>query len=375
MKILLIGSGNRATAYARYFKNEIAFVYDENNKKPDLLIKQFNLGNAVNISSLDDATDFDAIIVATPDHTHAEVMEWAVLKNVPILLEKPVEVSREGLGKLYRITKNHGSGIVLGFGLRYTFMYRKILELLDEGTIGEVASIEACETLDEIHAAKFFRRWHRNSEKSGGFINTKCSHDMDILLLAANSMPRYVSSFGANGIFSRTIGNERCNEQCSEYESCIYVDDNEYIFSTADPGICPFNIDSDIIDRQSVNMIFENNITAVFTVTMHSDKGNRTIRIHGEKGKIEASFDEQAVSLDVKGMERKIFSPEDTGGSHGGGDRGLCEFFRRCYEKGDFPNQISDGIRASALALAAEEARLEHKIADFMEFIDYIEGK
>jgi predicted dehydrogenase len=375
MRILLIGSGNRATAYAGYFRDDIAIIYDPDIKKPPLLIEKYNLIHASMIKDYKKADDFDAIIVASPDHTHLEVMEWAVKKKKPILLEKPVEVSLEALKKLYEIASDYKYGIVLGFGLRYTFMYSKIIELLEKGDIGRVVSIEAAETLGELHAAKFFRRWHRESRLSGGMLNTKCSHDMDIINIIANALPEKISSFGNNMLFKRKRGLLSCSKECPEFCSCIYIDENEYIFSSADPRICPFNIESDIVDHQSVNILFENGITAVFTLTMHSSKGNRTIRIHGENGIIEAGFETQEVLLECKGRPNRIYKPEDTCGSHGGGDIGLCEFFRVCHENGNFPNQLEAGILASATALAADVSRIDGSIVDFKEILNYIQGK
>lgn len=371
----MIGSGNRATAYAGYFNEDITYVYDPDIKKPPLLIERYNLINAVMVNDYKNTDYFDAIIVASPDHTHLEVMEWAVTKKKPILLEKPVEVSLDALKKLYEIASDYKYGIVLGFGLRYTFMYRKIIELIEEGVIGPLVSIEASETLGELHAAKFFRRWHRESRLSGGMLNTKCSHDMDIINIVAGAFPKRISSFGNNMLFKRKRGLPICSKDCPEFGKCIYVDESAYVFSSVDARICPFNIESDIVDHQSVNILFENNITAVFTLTMHSSKGNRTIRIHGEKGLIKGEFETQEVLLECKGKPNGIYKPKDTGGSHGGGDIGLCEFFRKCYENEYFPNQLEAGILASATALAADISRIDGSIVDFTEILNYIQGK
>ena len=372
MKVLLIGSGNRATAYAQYFRDEIVYVCDTDALKPPMLIKEYNLTSAVPLNDYKDAVDYDVIIIATPDHTHLEVMEWAVTCKVPILLEKPVEVNLDSLSALEKTAWDYKYGIVLGFGLRYTFMYNKIIELLAENVLGSIVSIEAAETLGEIHAAKFFRRWHRDSRLSGGLLNTKCCHDMDIINIIASSLPKRISSFGSNMVFEQKRGIKRCGEDCPEYNGCIYVDGNEYMFSSADTSICPFNIESDIVDHQVVNIVFENGITAVFTLSMHSSKGNRTIKVHGEKGSIEASFENQEVILELKNQPGKVFEPDDTMGDHGGGDRGLCEYFRECFGRGKFPNQIQAGILASATALAADASRLGVKIVDFTEILNYI---
>jgi predicted dehydrogenase len=254
-------------------------------------------------------------------------------------------------------------------------MYKTILSLLAEERIGSVISVEACESLDPVHAAKFFRRWHRHSELSGGFLNTKCSHDMDMINMVVPGNPVYISSFGRNTFFKPGRGEQRCTEKCSEYKFCRFVDRNNYKFSTADTGICPFNIDSDIVDHQVAAIEFDTGATAVFTVSMHSDKGDRHIRIHGTEGSVRASFSDQKVYLMKTGEEDRIFRPDDTGGSHGGGDRELCRKFKDCITNNEFTNQIRDGVIASAMALAADESRLSGKVIDIKLFADYINNK
>ncbi|MBN2557364.1 MAG: Gfo/Idh/MocA family oxidoreductase [Clostridia bacterium] len=373
MKALLVGSGNRGTAYATYLKEGIHAVCDRDIEKARRLIGEFGLVNASAYDDYRKCTGFDSIIIAVPDHMHEEVFLWALKSGKPILLEKPVAVNNGSLRKMHEAGADYKSAIILGFGLRYTFMYRKVLGLLSEGAIGDVVAIEASETLGRLHAAKFFRRWHRFSEFSGGLMNTKCSHDMDILNLAAASRMRYVSSFGSNTVFSKGFGNDVCNETCKEYETCPYADDSEGYYSTADLTVCPYRAESDIVDHQSVLIEFENGITAVFTLTMHSGKGDRIIRVHGSKGMISARFEDQKVMLTMNHpFHEQTFGPGETWGSHGGGDRLLCGHFVDAVLNNTCENQLADGILASAAALAADESRLYGRIVDMRDFVCYM---
>ncbi len=375
MKILLIGSGNRAKAYAKYLKSEIAFVSDVIKEKAEMLIREYSLENASALQDYKACLIADAIIIAVPDYNHEEVFNWAIGQNVPLLLEKPVAVTRGSLERIYSKGANYQKSIILGFTLRYTFMYRKILELLKQKTIGEVITVEAAEMLEPVHAAKFFRRWHRFEKNSGGFLNTKCSHDMDMIHQVAPGRPLYISSFGSNKIFKPGKGVDICTEACSEYKNCRFVDKNIYKFSTADPSLCPYKVDSDIVDHQVIAMEFDSGATVVFTVTMHSDKGDRHVHIHGTAGSIKASFYDQKVYLLKTGEEDRIFVPESTAGSHGGGDALLCSNFLDCIRGKSSENQLEDGIMASVMALAADESRKNGKVIDMTSFADYMYNK
>lgn len=375
MRILLIGSGNRAKAYAMYFKEEIACVCDLNITKANLLIKEYKLKNAVSVKEYTNLGKFDGIIIAVPDYVHEDVFHWAIKQNVPLLLEKPVAVTNDSLKRMFEAGKDFKKGIILGFTLRYTPMYLRILELLRKDSIGELISVEAAELVGPVHAAKFFRRWHRFTKYSGGFLNTKCSHDMDIINQMLPGTPRFIASFGSNTIFKPGKGQDKCTKACPEYDVCRFVDTTEYKFSTADIAMCPYNVESDIIDHQVVSMEFNDKTTAVFTVTMHSDKGDRHVHIHGTSGSIKASFSDQIVYLCKTGKPDEAFKPDNTSGSHGGGDRILCNQFKECILKGKGENQLKDGVTASAMAFAADKSRTEGKVVDMEIFADYIHIK
>ena len=130
------------------------------------------------------------------------------------------------------------------------------------------------------------------------------------------------------------------------------------------------------MDHQVVSMVFDSGVTVVFTVTMHSDKGNRHIHIHGTDGSIEAEFSDQRVKLFKTGEKKSvIFEPINTGGSHGGGDITMCTKFIDCVENNSRVNHLSDGVLASAMALAADESRKSGKIIDMRIFADYMNMK
>ena len=110
MRILLIGSGNRARAYAEYLKEEIAYVCDVKIEKAKLLIQEYGLFNTKACATFDGIKDIDGIVIAVPDYEHEVVFGKIVSYGVPVLLEKPVSVTNESLKRMY--------GIGIGFWLR-----------------------------------------------------------------------------------------------------------------------------------------------------------------------------------------------------------------------------------------------------------------
>lgn len=70
-----------------------------------------------------------------------------------------------------------------GYVLRYTPFFRKMKELINDGRIGKIVSIQHNENEGYWHHAHGYVRgpWN-NSEKSSPYILAKACHDIDLIL-------------------------------------------------------------------------------------------------------------------------------------------------------------------------------------------------
>ena len=100
--------------------------------------------------------------------------------------------------ELAALAEKLGRKVIVGHVLRYTPFYCRLKAVLDEGTIGEVVSVQAIEKVCYWHQAHSFVRGNwRNSGTSSAMILQKCCHDMDILLWLTGKRCKTVSSFGS----------------------------------------------------------------------------------------------------------------------------------------------------------------------------------
>ncbi|MBN2852694.1 MAG: Gfo/Idh/MocA family oxidoreductase [Clostridia bacterium] len=378
MNIGIIGIGNRATAYFKlpeYGSDiRITALCDTNDSNLDTAIQDFFHGDE-SIRRYNDymdlmaCDDIDAVVICSPDTTHVSIVEEAMKRNKRILLEKPVATTGDDLIRLYQHSINYKKTILPGFVLRYTDLYQKVKEIVDSGEIGEIITLEANETLSPIHAASFFRRWHRLSVNNGGFLNAKCSHDLDLISMMTSRKPLYVSSFGSNIHFNHHHSKSILCSQCEKLMSCKYVDQTINKLSSADYDLCPYLVDSDIVDHQVVSILYEGGITASFTVSMHASAGNRMMTVYGSEGTIRSDFVKQEVIVDyIKPQRQEIYKIDELSPGHGGGDEKLCRLF---IDKSD-NNQVYDGIMSTAIALAAEKSRNKKMVISMKEFASYL---
>src|SRR5690606_6721771 len=71
--------------------------------------------------------------------------------------------------------------LIVGFNYRWSPYMTKIKELIMNGEIGEVTSVDFNWYLNTHHGASYFRRWHGLMNKGGSLWIHKATHHFDLL--------------------------------------------------------------------------------------------------------------------------------------------------------------------------------------------------
>ncbi len=83
----------------------------------------------------------DAVIVAVPDRLHAEMVRAVLNAGRHVLCEKPITIDAESARGLRDLAAATTSISMMAFTYRYTLALRQARELIDDGAIGDVASV------------------------------------------------------------------------------------------------------------------------------------------------------------------------------------------------------------------------------------------
>lgn len=164
----------------------------------------------------------------------------ALEKGYHILMEKPISPSAEDCNKLLEASRKYDRKIVVCHVLRYTPFFSKIKEIISEGTIGDVVTIQAIENVGYWHQAHSFVRGNwRNSNTTSPMCLQKTCHDFDLYLWLADKTPKRVSSMGDTYFFKEACAPEgaalRCMDGCKAKENCPF-DAEKFISPTSVPA-------------------------------------------------------------------------------------------------------------------------------------------
>jgi len=100
----------------------------------------------------------DAVIVTSPDHTHADYIVRALQSGCDVITEKPLTIDAESCRCIFAARKASGGAITVGFNYRYSPVRTLAKEVLRSGVIGPVTAVNFEWRLDTHHGADYFRR-------------------------------------------------------------------------------------------------------------------------------------------------------------------------------------------------------------------------
>ncbi len=346
----------------------------------------------------------DRLIITTPDFTHADYIVEALEAGADVVVEKPLTTTEEGVHRIAEAVERTGRNVVVTFNYRYSPRNWALKKLISEGEIGQVTSVHFEWLLDTAHGADYFRRWHREKDKSGGLLIHKASHHFDLVNWWLADVPTKVYAsgglrfYGAENARARGLG-DRPERGTTDHPARdafsldlrtdpvfkgLYYDQEHHDGYIRDRDV--FDEGITIEDNMSLVVDYSRGASMSYTLSAHGPWEGYTVYVNGTEGRAELTVVERgAVALDGEGyvvvdpsarpdvvvddgarpvserllLQRQFGSaveieiPEGEG-AHGGADDDLLrEVFRGPQE--DPLGRASgwpDGVRAVAVGLA-----------------------
>ena len=202
----------------------------------------------------------DALIIATPNHTHLEVMQVAAHSGKVVFLEKPIATTLADAQEISELAQKHQLNLHIGLQYRFKSIYAEaISEVLTLQSIGQVQQVNVAE-----HRFPFLDKvgqWNKFNHLSGGTLVEKCCHYFDLMNLFAGARPHQVFATGRQSV-------------------------NFKEFSYA-------NEQADALDQANVIIDYSNGVSGSFSLCMFVPGTREELVVCGDRGRLHVS--EQAV--------------------------------------------------------------------------------
>ena len=423
LSVILIGAGNRGETYTNIMAQmpqqfQVVGVAEPIESRREQIRLRHNIPEDMCFSHWKDLLALgkraDVALICTMDRQHLEPAMAAISLGYQILLEKPVAPDPQSCLKIARHAEKMGVKVVVCHVLRYTPFFTTLKALIDEGRLGQIISINHEECVGNVHQSHSFVRGNwGNAGRSSCMLLQKSCHDLDILQWLIGKKCQKVQSFGSLQYFrpenAPKDAPQRCIDGCPHGDVCpynavkLYLDDkkNDWFRTTcarqADPtdemiasalrttqyGKCVFRCDNDVVDHQTVNLLFEDGVTVTFTMCAFN-RGGRFIHIMGTKGELRAALDGAGEPIRLYDFESRttqdipITGRDGISGGHGGGDEGIIQSLYQYFTGGDPGCSISDvttSVDNHLIVFAAELSRETGTVVDLRQYIHSLENK
>ncbi len=338
-RYVLVGTGGRSGMFshplASRFKDEAHLVAmcDNNAGRLEYQRERLKAEFGFDVPNLYASEDFDkmlkeqkpdCVIVCTPDHLHHEYAVKALYAGCDVITEKPMTIDAEKAREIFKAVKETGRQVRVTFNARYQNGPTMIKRMIKEGVIGNVLQVHKDYWLDTSHGADYFRRWHREKDKSGGLMLHKSTHHFDLINWWIDSIPETVFGFGKLSFYGREnaekrgvkvtydryTGNDTTGDPFamkldqSEAVKKMYLDQEKYDGYQRDRNVFGDGITAE--DNMTVLARYRSGVQLTYTLTCFLPREGYRACFRGDKGELEYVHGVELQPDGPDGKARKI---------------------------------------------------------------------
>ena len=202
--------------------------------------------------------DLDAVVIASPNFTHAALLADVLATDLAVMVEKPMCTTVADCLDVRQRAAGREAMTWVGLEYRYIPVVSTLLKQLAAGVCGTTRMVSIRE-----HRFPFLVKvgdWNRFSENTGGTLVEKCCHFFDLMRLVAGAEPTRVFASGGQDV----------NHLDEVYDGRV----------------------PDILDNAFVVVDFSNGVRGALDLSMFAEGGRfeQEITVVGDKAKLETTF-------------------------------------------------------------------------------------
>ena len=353
LRIGIIGTGMMGLEHIRNLQaiDEAQVVAIADPHPASLEWARLTLGDDVVVPTFADhqpllAADLcDAVVIASPNMTHADVLLDVLAAGVDCLVEKPLCTTIEDCRRIVAAAQDASSLVWVGLEYRYMPPIARAIAVARSGQLGDVRMVAMRE-----HRFPFLPKvgdWNRFNENTGGTLVEKCCHFFDLLGLLAGAPAVRVMASGAQDV----------NHLDESYG-----------------GRTP-----DIIDNALVIIEYANGVRGSLDLCMFAEgsENQEELSVVGDRGKVEAFLPSAEVRVGLRrdwrdGVTSEIVSDERVaheGFHHGSSYLEHLDFLAAVRDRTPPVVTVADGLASVAVGVAAQIALAAHRVVELSEIL------
>ncbi len=231
-----------------------------------------NVNVYVNHTAMLESEELDAIVVASPNMTHIDVLRDVLITDTPVLVEKPMCTTVADCREVVELAAERDGMVWIGLEYRYMPPVARLIEEHAGGAVGTTRMVAIRE-----HRFPFLVKvgdWNRFSANTGGTLVEKCCHFFDLMNLLAGASPVRVMASGGQDV-------NHLNESYDGQRS-------------------------DILDNAFVIVEYDNGVRGLLDLCMFAEAthNQEEISVVGDAGKLEALIPENVLRSGRRGQHR-----------------------------------------------------------------------
>ncbi|MCY8795466.1 Gfo/Idh/MocA family oxidoreductase [Bacillus inaquosorum] len=304
----------------------------------------------------------DIVIVTGRDDTHVTYILRSLQWDTDVITEKPMVTTVQDANRVLGAEAKSKGKVIVAFNYRYSPFHRKIKEMILDGKIGRVTSVDLNWYIDTYHGASYFKRWNRSRPFSGGLSVHKSTHHFDLVNWWLGQNPAEVFAYGALNYYGpdsewnplpeedgRFCGTCRVKEKCHYYsrwhprsstasvkDDHLQAGDQSSLYTAYRPDACIFDEEIDIEDTYVAAVKYDGGAFLSYSIIFSAPYEGYRLTINGTKGRIESNefhepsripfaFPEQTIEYYPLFESKQTIQVVKNEGGHGGGDPLLLE--------------------------------------------------
>jgi len=177
LRVGVIGVGAMGAAHAQALATVVAGahvvgLHEHDPERAAAVAQQVGAKTYASAAELIGSPEVDALVVASPDATHADLVLACIAADKPVLCEKPLAVELEDSARIFAAEQQTGRRLVqVGFMRRYDPGYAALKATVTAGDVGEPRLVHCVHRNVSAHP----------SATSEGIVTGSMVHELDVV--------------------------------------------------------------------------------------------------------------------------------------------------------------------------------------------------